>query len=58
MITILYHPLTGVDLEDLEMKLNQHKSRKLIIGAFSAASNVTGMKLGNLSLLKLIVSCL
>jgi selenocysteine lyase/cysteine desulfurase len=33
-----------IDLDDLEAKLQQHQSRELKIGSFSAASNVTGIK--------------
>ena len=33
----------GVDLSDLEDKLRQHSSQGMLIGAFSAASNVTGV---------------
>lgn len=32
-----------VDLEDLENQLNQYRLRPLLIGSFSAASNVTGI---------------
>ena len=33
-----------VDLNDLEKKLNEYKDRKFKIGAFTAASNVTGIE--------------
>ncbi|UZD91562.1 aminotransferase class V-fold PLP-dependent enzyme [Cognatishimia activa] len=33
----------GADLEDLQQKLAQHASTGIVIGAFSAASNVTGV---------------
>lgn len=32
-----------IDLTDLESKLKQYQNRKLLIGSFSAASNVTGI---------------
>jgi selenocysteine lyase/cysteine desulfurase len=34
---------TGVDLDDLEAALKAHADRPLVIGSFSAASNVTGI---------------
>ena len=43
VVTIAYHPVTGVDLTDLLDKLSLYSTRKLKIGAFSAASNVTGI---------------
>ena len=44
VVTIAYHPVTGVCLKDLEKQLIKYKDRKsLKIGAFSAASNVTGL---------------
>ena len=43
VVTIAYHPVTGVDLTDLSHKLSLYSARKLKIGAFSAASNVTGI---------------
>ena len=44
VVTVQYHPVSGVCLEDLAYKLAQpcYSRRKLIIGAFAAASNVTG----------------
>lgn len=42
VVTIDYNPSTGVGLIDLEKKLHQYHKRQLKIGAFSAASNVTG----------------
>jgi selenocysteine lyase/cysteine desulfurase len=42
VVTIAYNSVTGVDLQDLQSKLSQYSSRKLKIGTFSAASNVTG----------------
>ena len=43
VLTVKYHPHTGVDLENLRELLEENRHRKLIIGAFSAASNVTGI---------------
>jgi selenocysteine lyase/cysteine desulfurase len=43
VISIKYSPETGVCLKDLEDKLDQFKLRRLKIGSFSAASNVTGI---------------
>jgi selenocysteine lyase/cysteine desulfurase len=43
VITIAYSPSTGVCLEDLRRKLEEYKDRKVKIGAFSAASNVSGV---------------
>jgi len=43
VVTIDYHPITGVCLSDLHSKLTKYASRKLKIGAFSACSNVTGI---------------
>eukprot|EP01038_Epipyxis_sp_PR26KG_P005776 gene5776-7974_t len=43
VVTISYDPVTGVSLSDLENKLIEYKNRKISIGAFSAASNVTGI---------------
>ncbi len=34
---------TGIDLDDLEAALEQHADRPLVIGSFSASSNVTGI---------------
>ena len=48
VITIDYHPVTGVCLYDLHTKCCQYAHRVCKIGAFSACSNVTG---GQLSLL-------
>ncbi len=36
--------LGGVDCDALELALQKHKHRSLLIGSFSAASNVTGIK--------------
>jgi selenocysteine lyase/cysteine desulfurase len=43
VITVQYHPTTGVCLTDLSRLLSLHSHRKVKIGAFSAASNVTGV---------------
>lgn len=43
VVTVAYHPVTGVCLEDLKCKLESYQSRRFKIGAFSAASNVTGI---------------
>lgn len=43
VIEIQYNPVGGVDLVDLETQLKKHADRKVKIGAFSAASNVTGI---------------
>lgn len=43
VVTIAYHPVTGICLHDLESKLTLFSDRKVKIGAFSAASNVTGL---------------
>ena len=43
VFTVRYHPTTGVDLQHLQELLAEHKDRKLKIGTFSAASNVTGI---------------
>mmetsp|Transcript_108897 Transcript_108897/g.213357 ORF Transcript_108897/g.213357 Transcript_108897/m.213357 type:complete len:1217 (+) Transcript_108897:19-3669(+) len=43
VVTIGYDLVTGVDLNDLEEQLKLHSNRVLRIGAFSAASNVTGI---------------
>ena len=43
VVTIKYDPVTGVSLSDLANQLNLYASRKLKIGSFSAASNVTGI---------------
>lgn len=42
VITIAYCPQTGVCLQDLDCQLKRFQSRRVKIGAFSAASNVTG----------------
>jgi hypothetical protein len=42
VVTVQYDLSTGVSIPDLERKLAQNAHRKLKIGAFSAASNVTG----------------
>ena len=43
VVTIKYSPITGVCLADLRDKLTEYKDRSVKIGAFSAASNVTGV---------------
>lgn len=43
MITVQYHPTTGVCLADLSRLLSLYASRSVKVGAFSAASNVTGI---------------
>ena len=43
VVTVQYNPNTGVCLTDLSRLLSQHSHRKVKIGAFSAASNVTGV---------------
>eukprot|EP01032_Pedospumella_encystans_P022559 gene22559-25560_t len=43
VVTIAYDAATGVNLVDLERQLLAHKDRLIKIGAFSAASNVTGV---------------
>lgn len=43
VVTIAYNESTGVDLLDLEQKLQKYRHRKIKIGAMSAASNVTGI---------------
>ena len=43
VVTVQYSPVTGVCLEDLSRLLQLYASRKVKIGAFSAASNVTGI---------------
>jgi selenocysteine lyase/cysteine desulfurase len=42
VLTVRYHPTTGVDLAHLTELLVHFKDRHLKIGSFSAASNVTG----------------
>ncbi len=43
VVEIGLDPETGVDLDDLEAALKAHADRPLVIGSFSAASNVTGI---------------
>ena len=43
VITVQYSPSTGVCLTDLSRLLTLHSKRKVKVGAFSAASNVTGV---------------
>jgi selenocysteine lyase/cysteine desulfurase len=43
VVTIREHPKGGVDLEHLEAELERHGTRPLMIGSFSAASNVAGI---------------
>lgn len=43
VVVIEYHDDTGVCLDDLSRRLEEYRDRKLIIGSFSAASNVTGI---------------
>ena len=43
VVTVQYHPNTGVCLTDLSRLISLHSHRKVKIGAFSAASNVTGV---------------
>lgn len=43
VITIKYNHITGVCLNDLKEKLQLYHDRKVKIGTFSAASNVTGI---------------
>ena len=42
VVTIRFNDTTGVCLEHLTEQLLLYKDRKLLIGSFSAASNVTG----------------
>ena len=42
VVTIRMHPTTGVCLAHLREQLEKYGERKLKIGAFAAASNVTG----------------
>ena len=42
VVTIDLSPVTGVCLKHLHAELHKYQHRKLKIGAFSAASNVTG----------------
>lgn len=43
VITVQYSPRTGVCLTDLKRLLTLHSHRNMKVGAFSAASNVTGV---------------
>ncbi len=43
VVEIALEDAGGIDLKDLELKLMQYAERPLKIGAFSAASNVTGI---------------
>lgn len=43
VVTIAYHEVTGICLQDLKMKLAEYADRKMKIGSFSACSNVTGL---------------
>jgi len=43
VVTVAYHPVTGVCLTDLRDKLLHYSGRKLKVGTFAAASNVTGI---------------
>lgn len=43
VVTIKYNHITGVDLQDLYEKLEEYSEYKIKIGAFSAASNITGI---------------
>ena len=43
VVTIDLSPVTGVCLTHLREELQKYQHRKLKIGAFSAASNVTGL---------------
>ena len=43
IVSVNYHPLTGVDLTHLRELLITYGNRRLKIGSFSAASNVTGI---------------
>ena len=43
VVTVQYCPITGVCLSDLSRLLSLHSNRKMKVGAFSAASNVTGV---------------
>ena len=43
VITVQYSPISGVCLTDLARLLHLHSSRNVKVGAFSAASNVTGV---------------
>ena len=43
VVTVEYHPVTGVSLLDLKRKLETYRDRRVKIGSFSAASNVSGI---------------
>ena len=43
VVTIAYDPVMGVSMTDLEHKLRQYSSRRVKVGTFAAASNVTGL---------------
>lgn len=43
VVSVLYSPSTGVCLSDLSRLLSLYSNRKLKVGSFSAASNVTGV---------------
>eukprot|EP01031_Cornospumella_fuschlensis_P039782 gene39782-48435_t len=43
VVTVGYDVFTGVSLSDLEAQLQKYADRKVKIGSFSAASNVTGV---------------
>ena len=43
VVSVQYSPITGVCLQDLSRLLQLYATRKVKIGAFSAASNVTGI---------------
>jgi hypothetical protein len=45
VVVVAYSPSTGVCLKDLVDKLTQYAHRRIKIGSFSAASNVTGNRL-------------
>ncbi len=44
LVVISLDELGQLDIAELEQKLQEFKDRKLLIGSFSAASNVTGIK--------------
>jgi len=44
LVVVPLTPLGQIDLEFLEQKLKQYQERPQLIGSFSAASNVTGLK--------------
>lgn len=43
VVTIKYSTISGVCLDDLRQKLSSYETRSIKIGAFSAASNITGI---------------